>query len=333
MHKLEELVPLGFEFGEAFHFKGLGILPILSHQPTSIPPLVPLDIAIENGTATVREVSEGGSVPFLFVENKGENPLLILDGEELIGGKQNRIVNTTIIVLAQASVRIPVSCVEQNRWDYRSQNFSSNKSIFRAASRSAVKESVTENLRRTGAPVSNQGRVWSEVSRTLDEVGTRSATSDFREAREFVSDQIEEFVRAIQPQPDQIGAVFVGERGVFGAELLATSELFSRCSEKIVRSFAFEALNVPPMEKIPLRSSKSWWESILDVPFSVHESIGVGNDIRTKTESLIGSGLIYGGTLIHLSCFPSVDSPPQRRAANRSSISERRRNMLRSIIE
>ena len=44
MHKLEELVPLGFEFGEAFYFKGLGIIPILTRQPVSTPTFDTLDI-------------------------------------------------------------------------------------------------------------------------------------------------------------------------------------------------------------------------------------------------------------------------------------------------
>src|SRR6266446_5851626 len=50
--------------------------------------------------ARVTEVSEAGSVPFLQVANGADRPLLLLDGEELIGAKQNRILNTTVLVAA-----------------------------------------------------------------------------------------------------------------------------------------------------------------------------------------------------------------------------------------
>src|SRR5712664_1305047 len=69
--------------------------------------------------ARVTEVSEAGSVPFLQVANGADRPLLLLDGEELLGAKQNRILNTTVLVAAHTEVTIPVSCVEQGRWGYR----------------------------------------------------------------------------------------------------------------------------------------------------------------------------------------------------------------------
>lgn len=73
--------------------------------------------------ARVTEVSEAGSVPFLQVANGADRPLLLVDGEELIGAKQNRILNTTVLVAAHAEVTIPVSCVERGRWGYRGREF------------------------------------------------------------------------------------------------------------------------------------------------------------------------------------------------------------------
>jgi hypothetical protein len=75
------------------------------------------------GEARVTEVSEAGSVPFLQVANGADRPLLLLDGEELIGAEQNRILNTAVLVAAHTEVTIPVSCVEQGRWGYRGRQF------------------------------------------------------------------------------------------------------------------------------------------------------------------------------------------------------------------
>ena len=70
-----------------------------------------LEQAITRGTLTITEVSEAGSVPYLQAVNKGPWPVLIFDGEELVGAKQNRIANATILVGVGKTV-LPVSCVE-----------------------------------------------------------------------------------------------------------------------------------------------------------------------------------------------------------------------------
>jgi hypothetical protein len=72
--------------------------------------------ALAAGTLRVTEVSEGGSVPRLSAVNDGDKAVLILDGEELVGAKQNRIANLTILVPAKRTIPIPVSCVEAGRW-------------------------------------------------------------------------------------------------------------------------------------------------------------------------------------------------------------------------
>jgi hypothetical protein len=58
--------------------------------------------------ARVTEVSEAGSVPFLQVANGADRPLLLLDGEELLGAKQNRILNTTVLVAVDAGGDLPL---------------------------------------------------------------------------------------------------------------------------------------------------------------------------------------------------------------------------------
>jgi hypothetical protein len=72
--------------------------------------------AIKLEVARVSEISDGGSVPELLFENSAALPVLILDGEELVGAKQNRTVNLTILAPAGKTIKIPVSCVEAGRW-------------------------------------------------------------------------------------------------------------------------------------------------------------------------------------------------------------------------
>ncbi len=83
-----------------------------------------------------------GSVPDLRVINRAEKMVLILDGEELVGAKQNRIVNTTILVAAQSTLVIPVSCVEQGRWSYRTLSFESQDRMLGSELRAALAAQV-----------------------------------------------------------------------------------------------------------------------------------------------------------------------------------------------
>src|SRR5262245_21648948 len=70
-----------------------------------------LDDAIGRGLVQITEVSGEGSVPNRKLKNESDEAVLLLDGEELIGAKQNRVLNLTILAPANRTIVIPVSCV------------------------------------------------------------------------------------------------------------------------------------------------------------------------------------------------------------------------------
>ena len=82
-------------------FKNLAIIPLFDEAPLAFDYLS-LKSALEQGLAVITEVSEGGSVPELKVANKSLKPILLIDGEELMGAKQNRIVNTSILLAPES---------------------------------------------------------------------------------------------------------------------------------------------------------------------------------------------------------------------------------------
>ncbi len=75
-------------------------------------PFLTLDEARLERSLIVTEVSETGSVPDLKVSNRSHRPVLLLDGEELVGARQNRVLKATILLRELADTRIPVSCVD-----------------------------------------------------------------------------------------------------------------------------------------------------------------------------------------------------------------------------
>ena len=88
-----ENVKLG---GKQSHLN-LTIFPLLAPD-TGKPDYLTLEEALTQGLAEVTEVSKDGSVPDLKLNNKSINNLLVVDGEELVGAKQNRIVNATFLL-------------------------------------------------------------------------------------------------------------------------------------------------------------------------------------------------------------------------------------------
>ena len=88
------------QIGAEQSYKNLTIFPVLSDYVIPFDYLT-LDEALSKSLIEVVEIDEGGSVPELKVINISEVMVLILDGEELVGAKQNRIVNTTILIPAK----------------------------------------------------------------------------------------------------------------------------------------------------------------------------------------------------------------------------------------
>ena len=84
-----------------------------------------LPAAIDKRTAVAEEVSENGDVPHLSVTSTCDQPILIPEGEILVGAKQNRVVNITVLVAPRSRFKLPVNCVEQGRWHYRPRHFTS----------------------------------------------------------------------------------------------------------------------------------------------------------------------------------------------------------------
>lgn len=325
--KIREILNDTLRLASPITIHSLGIIPLVAEEKVTIPKLDLLEDALLKGTVKITETSESGEVPFLKLENTGHDPLLILEGEELVGGKQNRIVNTSIVILGGIVIKIPVSCMEAGRWASRREDFASGEAVFPAKSRARQKESVSYNLLREGNYRSDQGRVWDQVSLSLHQMSAASPTADFRAARLKAAHQIESFVEVFHPVAGQVGAIFVSKDGILGLELLASSELFGRCAKKIIRSFAFEVLSDDNLANVPLDAAAAWWEKLREATFARHSSPGAGEDLRSGTGDLIGSGLLWNDALVHFSCFPGNGSSKEsgRPDTRRASAGERRR--------
>ena len=157
-------------------FLNLTVFPLLG-KCDYVRNYIPLRDAIRAGSASVREVSLGGSVPELIVKNRGKQAILILEGEELVGAKQNRTANVTILVAARTSLRIPVTCVESGRWGYTSKEFEPSEQIHFVGGRRNKMASVSESIRRHGSRRADQGAVWDDIAAKSSRMRVSSANT------------------------------------------------------------------------------------------------------------------------------------------------------------
>lgn len=157
-------IAASFTVGTEVTFENLTILPLLS-KSSSDANYDTLDAALGGGTLDITEVSESGSVPEIKVQNRGTRPVLIIDGEELVGAKQNRTVNLSILVPPSSTVVVPVTCVDVGRWNARSRNFTAAPRTHFSTGRAAKSSQINASLRSEGVARADQSQVWRQIAK------------------------------------------------------------------------------------------------------------------------------------------------------------------------
>ena len=82
-------------------FENMSLYPLCSPVETNMH-YITLNDALQSGMLKITEIDESGSVPELKVFNEHEAAVFLLDGEELAGAKQNRVINTSILLKAKS---------------------------------------------------------------------------------------------------------------------------------------------------------------------------------------------------------------------------------------
>ena len=139
------------QLGDPVEHRGVVIAPLFPRTDPRAEYLT-LDEAIPLGFH-VTELDAAGSVPELLAKNPLDSNVLLYDGEELLGAKQNRILNVTVLVPARSESKIPVSCVEEGRWHARSAHFAPSTRT-RTARRRFARRDRAASLPRPSIPAS-----------------------------------------------------------------------------------------------------------------------------------------------------------------------------------
>jgi hypothetical protein len=316
------------KIGRKQSHQNLAIFPLLSSYAIGLD-YITLDEALSEGLIEVVEVSEEGTVPELKVVNKSPCMILILDGEELVGAKQNRIVNTTILIQEKTTTVIPVSCVEQGRWAHTSPRFDSEERLMAAQLRAMKSEQVHSSIRTSDDYYSDQAAIWREISRKARRMRAESPTMAMSEIYEKKRASLDGYINHFRLVEMQVGAVFMINGKVVGLDCFGKPETFSKVFRKLVESYALDAIDWSEQEKSgkALKSDVTkflWAASAASV--ESRPSVGLGMDCRLESYNLTGFALAHEDQVLHFSVFARRNGHGEERYSSRMQrFSTRRR--------
>jgi hypothetical protein len=263
----------------------LTIFPVVSAKSHDTSDFITLDEGIRSGDVVVTEVGnlhstmrrrppyqtrpyQGAEVNRLVLVNNSKHPLILLAGEVVTGGKQDRVVSKDRIVPAESDpVDLAVFCVEHGRWIESSTKFDTHASVM-----------LQPSVRMKAMADQDQQKVWDEVANSRKnmsgamlhapsaglstaEVTSAQAqidnTSSYAKAREngVVQKQVESIAAPMQKSYESVikqlrnqnavGVVVAVKGHIVWADMFASSALLAKYWPKLLDSYATEALTMP----------------------------------------------------------------------------------------
>lgn len=308
-----------YRVGPPATHRNLSVYPVYSNRPGTAAPLT-LDDALARKHARILESSDEGDVNRLTIDNLGSEPILIVGGEIVRGGKQDRIVAQDVVVPPGArGFSLEVFCVEQGRWRV-------------AGSGGAVFHLTSDNLadpevRRNAALMNAQEGVWAEVARKQDAMEARNLASRDNATLSYailadnrtLDDAVKGVVEAIEKglasgaAERPVGFIAAVDGKLMLADVFGSPDLAAKLRAKALRSYALEALSrhVPspapagPAPPAP-PSAESALAFLLDGlatrPASGAEA-GAARRYRHETPAITAESCVAGDEMIHATIY------------------------------
>jgi hypothetical protein len=285
----------GVRVGERRAHGGLTVFWL--HAPAASTPLAvsTLDESRAQGGLIVSERDQA-AVSDVVIENRGPVHVLLLAGEILQGGKQNRIVVEDVLVPPRSGpLTLPVFCVEQGRWQGAGKQFSTRETL--AAPR--LREKMLER--------SDQRQVWAEVDRYARSAAAPSATGSYQaipDKPEVQAQQkdVEAAIGGASAPGAQGAAVYVGDT-LAGLDLFQDGSLFAREWSKLLRASTIEAYGrkIADPDASRLRTSlDELLKSAAGAAGSVRRGVGAGWLVELRTSRAKGSALVAESQVVHV---------------------------------
>jgi len=273
--------------------KNMAIIPIKT-PPSYKFDILTLKKGFELGLAEVKEC-EHSTVNTLIVKNNSVTPLILVDGEEIIGGDQNRIVNATILIAPNSEEKIPVNCTEHGRWAYKSE-FKQSEYMANYRTRSAKEKAVRANM-------SGQQAVWDSINDLEMSRSFSSPTQAMSESYENLKVDLDEFISNFKAVDGQTGAVIIIDGEIKGFELFLNSQIYHEYHEKILKSYLIDTDINDSIFTIDTEVARDLIVEALSVEYAAKKSNGLEEAFEFENSNGLGTAYIYKDELLHMSYF------------------------------
>ncbi len=228
------------EVGEPDASGPLAVYPLFGPPPA----LAYAAFAQAHESVAITELEGGASVNDLLVHNQGSQPVLLYEGEEILGAQQNRVLDISILVAAESKTRIPVSCVEQGRWDgsRRRERFRPSPQAADPRMRRLKKRRALMNASAGMAARPDQGEVWQEVAARGAEMDSHSPTGAMSDIYEDHRDRLGEIREAVRLHEGQCGSVAVVGGRIAVLDYVSRADAFAALHPALLEGYALDAL-------------------------------------------------------------------------------------------
>ena len=286
-------------------FKQLAIFPVVTGDgPKDATRYLTLAEGLEQKKVVVSEQKDGAQVNRVTVENRSDQPLLLLGGELILGGQQDRVISKNTLLAPRQQASLEVYCVEHGRWQGRSD--------FQMAGGIAA-----HKIRVRAEHRSDQGQVWQAVAAENAALGAAPPTGTYRNIATgsegtTATQAYQETIGAAMarlPRSKQIVGIIAAINGrVVSMDIFSTPELFASHRDRLLDSIFVSAATAPvtkAAEKPPtasdiksfvLQADKAKAEVIADDErgrtTQRHAKDVVSSTVEAKTGGVIG-GAVY----------------------------------------
>lgn len=311
----------------------LAVFPLFGPEPRQA--YVAFAQAREHGVRVV-EREQRASVNELVVENPTDLPVLLYEGEEVLGAQQNRIFDISVLVAAGSKLEVPVSCVERGRWDSsrHADELTPSRHAAYPELRRMRSSSKTRRIRQLVSAVTeaeaDQSATWSSVGAKSEYHGIQSrsgAMSDIYEGRRAALDEMRDAMRL---HPGQAGAIAAIGGHFVVLDYVSRPEVFAALHGPLVQGYALDAVEAPESKPPTIDAARGFALLVADCAVARRNaSLGLGDEIRIASNGVSGSALAVDGELVQLTAFPGDEHSPDRRPARTTRVAQPTRRRQR----
>lgn len=231
----------------------------------------------------------------IVFENNGDEPVIVLDGEEIIGSLQNRIIASSDFIGAKSSKAIPVICAEEGRWE----EIGGFKTGY--CSYPYIRSILIKSRHKK---IDTQRFIWNEIERKLTITKTASTTSSMHDIYHNLEDEVSRYIEDFQSlNHNTAGFIGIAGNRVLGCDIFITPHIYRKFENKLIRSYVLDAIEYK--KKKPDVPDPQKFAAGIQTAFKKIKIRGDTNNIKIKGNGFLGQVLIHNNQVWHVSAFPN----------------------------